>query len=90
MDSNMYEISHDSGDSGHTYLADAALPTTEAEIDAFVAAVRASPEMHVHDQESSKAGEHMAAMDLVPRDEATHIAIGHGDWDDPANWHNGE
>jgi hypothetical protein len=66
------------------------LPETEAEIEAFVAAVIASPEMHIHDAESSKMGEHMAALDLVPRDEATHIAIGHGDWDDPANWHNGE
>lgn len=36
------------------------------------------------------ATEHMAALNLVPRDEATHIAIGHGDWDDPKIWHNGE
>jgi hypothetical protein len=67
-----------------------AAPTTPAEIDAFVAAVRASPEVHVHDMGSSMAGEHMAAMDLVPRAEATHIAIGDGDWNDPSNWHNGE
>ena len=66
------------------------LPTTPEEIDAFVAAVRSSPEVHSHGAGSSMASEHMAAMDLVPRDEASHIAIGNGDWDDPANWHNGE
>jgi hypothetical protein len=80
----------DHGNHDHIVDEPITLPTTEAEIDAFVAAVRASPEMHIHDHASSKAGEHMAAMDLVPRDAATHIAIGHGDWDDPANWHNGE
>ena len=58
-------------------------PQTEVEIDAFVEAVMASPELHIHDAASSKMGEHMAALDLVPRDEITHIAIGHGDWDDP-------
>ncbi|MGC3941008.1 G8 domain-containing protein, partial [Roseobacter sp. EG26] len=66
------------------------LPKTAAEVEAFVAAVRASPETHTHDAGSSKMGEHMAVLDLVPRAEATHIAIGNGDWDDPANWHNGE
>lgn len=65
-------------------------PQTAEEIEAFVAAVIASPEKHIHDMDSSKMSEHMAAIDLVPRDEATHIAIGDGDWDDPANWHNGE
>lgn len=80
----------DHSDHDHMVHEPIALPASEAEIDTFVAAVRASAETHVHDHDSSKAGEHMAAMDLVPRDEATHIAIGHGDWDDPANWHNGE
>ena len=76
-------------DGGHVHV-EIALPTTQDEIDAFVAAVRAAPEGHSHDHGSAMANEHMAAMDLVPRDEATHIAIGNGDWDDPANWHNGE
>ena len=79
---------HDDDD-GHEHV-EIALPTTQDEIDAFVAAVRAAPEGHSHDHGSAMADEHMAAMDLVPRDEATHIAIGNGDWDDPSNWHNGE
>ena len=81
------ETEHAGHDMGHDHVM---LPQTQVEIDAFVAAVRASSEMHSHDMGSSKAGEHMAAMNLVPRAEATHIAIGNGDWDDPANWHNGE
>ena len=92
------DMAHDDGmdhstddDMAHDHSGDVVvLPQTQAEIDAFVAAVRAAPEGHMHDHGSSKAGEHMAAMDLVPRDEASHIAIANGDWDDPANWHNGE
>jgi hypothetical protein len=32
----------------------------------------------------------MQVLDLVSPAEATHIAIGHGSWFDPDNWHNGE
>lgn len=66
------------------------LPTTPEEIEAFVAAVRAAEELHVHDMGSPKAAEHMAALTLVPRDEATHIAIGNGSWFDPDNWYQGQ
>ena len=44
---------------------------------------------HSHDMGSGKAGEHMAAMDLVPRAEATNVAIDSGDWFDPDNWSEG-
>ncbi|MEO0371077.1 MAG: G8 domain-containing protein, partial [Pseudomonadota bacterium] len=86
-DTPMDHGDHDGHDMGSAAIP---LPETQDDIAAFVAAVRASPEVHSHDHGSDKAGEHMAAMDLVPRDEATHIAISHGDWDDPSNWHNGE
>ncbi len=39
---------------------------------------------------STKTPEHDAALNLVPRDQATHIAIGHGSWFDPATWYNGQ
>jgi len=34
--------------------------------------------------------DHMAAMNLVPVDGATHIAISDGDWNDPQTWSGGE
>jgi hypothetical protein len=46
--------------------------------------------MHMHGGDAVMMAEHMAAMDLVPRDAATHIAISNGDWFDPATWHSGE
>jgi hypothetical protein len=61
-----------------------------AEIAAYVDAVRAQPETHMHGDDSSKVADHMAAMDLAPRDEATHIAVTDGDWFDTSTWHNGE
>jgi hypothetical protein len=57
--------------------------------DAYISALRAAPELHVHDMSSSKAGEHEAVMDLVPRSEATHIAIKSGSWFDPSTWYKG-
>lgn len=45
--------------------------------------------MHMHDMGSDMATEHMQLMDLVERSEATHVAIAHGDWFDPATWHEG-
>lgn len=85
----MGDMDGQDGHAGHD-MTPIAPPMSPAEIDAFVAAVQAAPEMHMHDMGSSKMGEHMAALNLTPRDEATHIAIGDGDWDNPLNWHNGE
>lgn len=62
----------------------------DATIDAYVQAVKSSSEDDgFHADHAGLHAEHMAAMDLVPRDEATHVAIGSGDWNDPNNWHNG-
>lgn len=63
---------------------------TQAEIDAYVAAVKAQPEDEAHGTDPGKAAQHEAVMELVPRDEATHIAVSDGDWFDPATWYNGE
>ncbi len=83
---------HDTG--GHGGMGhgghDIVLPTTPADIEAFVQAVKSAPDIHVHDSDSPMLGEHMAALALVPTAEATHIAIGNGDWSDPNNWYNGE
>jgi hypothetical protein len=83
----------DGGDGGHDHGGGTTDPTdppmTEAEIEAFVAAERAKPEAHAHGDDAGKAREHMALLELVPRSEATHIAIRDGDWFDPATWYQG-
>jgi Ca2+-binding RTX toxin-like protein len=65
------------------------LPRTPAEIEAFVAAVKAQPDGHAHFDDPAMALEHQRLLELVPRSEATHVAIAHGDWFDPATWHEG-
>jgi hypothetical protein len=73
----------------HHHPPSVPLPTSPGEIEAYIAALRASPETHVHDAGSPKAGEHEAVMNLVPRSEATHIAIKSGSWFDPSTWYQG-
>lgn len=63
---------------------------SQAEINTFLNNLAAAPETHVHNHGDSRMSEHDALMDLVPRDAATHTAIGNGDWDDPSIWANGE
>lgn len=85
-----------SGHSDHTATADIVLtpPTTPEEADAFVAAVKAMDDSGAghaaHATDAAKAHEHGEMLDLVPRAEATHIAISDGDWFDPDTWYNGE
>lgn len=64
-------------------------PQTAAEIADFVQMVMTMPE-HPMDGHPAGVANHMAALDLVDRGEATHIAINHGDWNDPSIWHNGQ
>ncbi|WP_170479707.1 G8 domain-containing protein, partial [Ruegeria arenilitoris] len=75
---------HDSHSGGHVPP-----PTSPAEVDDYVAAVMAQPESHAHGDDASLANEHMAVLDLVPRSEATHVAVRDGDWFDPNTWHEG-
>lgn len=75
---------------GHDHGPTVELPTTSAEIDAFVAAVKASPEHHHHGDHAGKMAEHMAAMALTDKSDATHIAIRDGDWNDPQTWYQGK
>lgn len=64
-------------------------PTSPAEIEAFVAAVTAEPNAHAHGDDASRATEHGQLLDLVPRSEATHVAVSDGDWFNPNTWHEG-
>jgi hypothetical protein len=73
----------------HDHPPSLPLPESSSEIEAYIAALRSSEETHVHDMGSPKAGEHEALLNLVPRAEATHIAIKSGSWFDPATWYQG-
>lgn len=81
----------DHGDHGDHDNAGLEQPTTPEEEDAFVQAVISDPDeghmMHMDDE--SKAMEHGQLLDLVPRNEATHIAVRDGDWFDPDTWYQG-
>ena len=77
-------------DMTHDHMdAPVTLPTTSAEVEAFVTTIKSSEEVHVHDAGSVKLPEHQALLDLVPRADATHIAIGNGSWFDADNWYEG-
>ncbi|MGM0740504.1 MAG: G8 domain-containing protein [Pseudomonadota bacterium] len=67
-------------------------PMTAEEEDAFVAAVKSEPDHAghtAHADDEMKATEHGQLLDLVPRSEATHVAVRDGDWFDPDTWHEG-
>ncbi|MDO5705372.1 MAG: G8 domain-containing protein, partial [Paracoccus sp. (in: a-proteobacteria)] len=62
---------------------------TAAETEAFVKAVKSAPEHGHVTGDAGMAADHARLLALVPRAEATHIAIGNGDWFDPATWYQG-
>jgi len=64
-------------------------PQTQAEINAFIQNVISAPE-HIHDGPPAAMAHMEHLYNLVPRGDATHIAINHGDWNDPSTWHNGQ
>ena len=43
-----------------------------------------------HSNDPGKHGEHMAVLNLVSQNEATHVAINNGSWFDPSTWRNGQ
>ncbi|MDO5619961.1 MAG: G8 domain-containing protein [Paracoccus sp. (in: a-proteobacteria)] len=64
-------------------------PVNTGDADAFVRAVKNAPE-HAHDMSNEgMAADHARLLALVPRAEATHIAIKNGDWFDPGTWYQG-
>lgn len=75
-----------------------AIPTppagaTVAQINAYVAAVKAQAEpvvTHDHGNTAKLAGEHSDLVKLVPRAEATHVAVADGDWFAASTWANGQ
>jgi Ca2+-binding RTX toxin-like protein len=88
---SMDDDTMDHGSMGHgSMIMPPAVGATLAQIEAYVDAVMALMDGHSHSDDSGKMTEHMAAMDLVPRSEATHIAIADGDWFDNSTWYNGE
>ncbi|MGB7240795.1 MAG: G8 domain-containing protein [Sulfitobacter sp.] len=78
------QIQKTSHDHGHTAPKASAGPA-----EGFVADVMARDEPHAHGDDAGKATEHMALLKLVPRADATHVAISNGGWFDPATWHQG-
>jgi hypothetical protein len=64
-------------------------PVTSAEIEAFVAAVLSQPDSHAHGDNAAMSTEHMQLLNLVPRSDATHVAVSDGDWFDPNTWYEG-
>src|SRR5262245_42809925 len=55
----------------------------------YVEAVKALPDEPAHADHPEMAAEHAALLDLVPRSEATFVAIKDGSWFDPATWYGG-
>ena len=79
----------DHGDHGDMVITQ---PTTPEEEDAFVAAVMAQADTGghmVHSDDVNKASQHSQLLNLVPRSEATHVAVRDGDWFDPDTWYQG-
>lgn len=64
-------------------------PTDFASADDYVAAVKAEMDNAAHGDDLTKSVDHAALFDLVPRSEATHIAVSDGAWSDPATWYEG-
>ena len=78
-------------DPGHDHggTAPLPLPHTAAEADVYVAKIKAMVDAHAHADDPKMAAEHDALLHLVPRAEATHVAIANGDWFDPDTWYEG-
>jgi hypothetical protein len=64
-------------------------PDDFASVADYVAAVKALTDAPAHPDDVSKADEHAALFALVPRNEATNIAVKSGSWFDPATWADG-
>jgi hypothetical protein len=64
-------------------------PNDFASVAGYVAAVKALTDAPAHPDDASKADEHAALFGLVPRNEATNVAVKSGSWFDPATWSDG-
>ncbi len=82
--------SHDHGDEDHQ--GSPTSPRTDEEIEAYVQAVKSEEDHHghhAHPDSTQMATEHQQLLNLVPRSEATHVAIGNGEWFDASTWYQG-
>src|SRR3978361_1220936 len=66
------------------------LPDDFTSIAAYVEAVKALTDPPAHPDDAAMADEHAALFALVPRNEATHVAVKNGSWFDPATWSDGQ
>ena len=57
---------------------------------AYVEAVKALLDPPAHPDDPSMADEHAALFALVPRNEATHVAVKSGSWFEPTTWADGQ
>lgn len=85
-----HEVNYIHGDGMEPAISPPGIGASQSEISAFLTALATLPESHQHGQDGSKASEHEAAMGLAERGDATHVAIGDGDWFDPNIWSNGQ
>src|SRR5215216_6570576 len=60
-----------------------------ATIAQYVSAVKALADVSAHPDDPEMAAEHAALFNLVPRSEATFVAVKDGSWFDPATWFGG-
>src|SRR5262245_24265168 len=66
------------------------LPSDFTTTSDYVAAVKALPDAPAHADDPDMAAEHAALLNLVPRSEATFVAVKDGSWFDPATWYGGK
>jgi hypothetical protein len=65
-------------------------PNDFASIADYVAAEKALTDAPAHPDDASKADEHAALFALVPRSDATNVAVKSGSWFDPTTWADGK
>jgi len=65
-------------------------PADFSSASAYVAAVKALTDPPAHLDDAAMAKEHAALFALVPRAEATHVAVKDGSWFDPSTWSDGQ
>jgi hypothetical protein len=67
----------------------APFPSGSAAQDNYVAVVMATPDPAAHADSPGKMREHDALLALVPRSEATNVAVANGSWFATETWHDG-
>ncbi|MFO1091073.1 MAG: VCBS domain-containing protein [Hyphomicrobiales bacterium] len=74
----------------HDYRPEGLQPSSFASVAEFVAAVKTQAEMPMDMGDAKMNAEHSAVLALVPRDQATSVAVKDGSWFDPTTWADGK